>query len=88
MAFRGKVQDGARLVFVEQSRQQIEISDVALDENMAWVALQAGQILQVTGIGQLVEIKNRLIALGEPVQHEIAADEPGTAGYENGHCFL
>lgn len=63
------------------------IAQVALHEDVARVALQAGKVFQVAGVGEFIEVEDRLIRLGQPVQHEVAADEAGTTGDENGHCF-
>jgi hypothetical protein len=50
---------------------------------MARVALQRGQVGAVAGVGQLVEVDDGLIARGQPVEHEVAADEAGAAGDKN-----
>jgi hypothetical protein len=42
---------------------------------VACVLLQGGQVVQIAGIGQLVEVENRLIGLGQPVEHKIGTDE-------------
>ena len=42
--------------------------------------LQAGQVLQVAGEGEFVKVDDRLVGLGKPVEHEVAANEAGTAG--------
>jgi len=52
---------------------------------MARIAVQAGEILQVAGVGQLIEVDDRFIRLAQPVEDEISADETGTTGDENAH---
>src|SRR5690606_17607866 len=56
------------------------VADIALHEDVARIALQRAQVLQIAGIGQQIQIEYGLIALGQPVENEIAADEAGTAG--------
>ena len=62
MALCSEVNDGARFVFVEQTRYQVSIANVATYERMSWVALQAGKVLQITGVGEFVEIDNGIVA--------------------------
>ena len=81
--FGGKIDDGAGLVLGKQFGDEVEVADVALDENVAGIATQAGEILEVAGVGQRVEVDDRLVGLRQPVEDEIAADETGTAGDED-----
>jgi hypothetical protein len=37
------------------------VADVALDEVVALVPSQAGEVLQVAGVGELVEVDDRLV---------------------------
>ena len=83
MAFGGKVDDGARAAFGQQAGHQGAVANVALYENVARIALQAGQIGQIARVGELVKVEHRLVAGGQPVEHEIAADETGPAGDKN-----
>ena len=85
MAFGSEVDDGTRLMSVEQLVEQGAVIDVAFDEDMAQVAGQRLQVGQVAGVGQRVEVDDALVALREPVEHEVAADETGAAGDKNGH---
>ncbi len=50
---------------------------------MTAIAFQAGKVLQVAGVSQLVQIKHRLIALRQPVHDKIRADKAGTARDQN-----
>jgi len=83
VALGGEVDDGARLLFGEQFADQGAVADVALDEDVALVAVQAGEVLQVAGVGEFVEIEDRLVVLSQPVEDEVRADEAGAAGDEN-----
>ena len=81
--FGGKIDDGAGLVLGEQFGDEVEVADVALDEDVARITLQGGEVLEVAGVGQRVEVDDRFIRLRQPVEDEIAADEAGAAGDEN-----
>ncbi|MOA30968.1 hypothetical protein D3C78_1520960 [compost metagenome] len=83
--FRREVDHGPRPVLSQQTIHQRPVADIAMHEGMARVPFQAGEILQVAGVGQLVEADHRFVMAGEPVQHEVGADEAGAAGYEDGH---
>ena len=49
--FGGKIDDGARLVLGKQPGDEIEVADVALDEEVARVAIQGGEVFEIAGIG-------------------------------------
>lgn len=85
MGFRGEVEDRPRLVLGEQAGYQLAIADIAGDEGVPGVAVEAGEVLPVAGVGELVEADHRLVMQGQPVEHEIGADEAGAAGHENRH---
>ncbi len=88
MAFGGEVQHSAGFVLGYQSDHQREVTQVTLNKGMACIALQAGDVFQVTGVGEFVEIDYRLVALGQPVEHEVAANEASAPCNKNGHDFL
>lgn len=41
------------------------------------VAPQAGEVFQIAGVGEFVEVDDGLIRLGAPVKHEIGTNEAG-----------
>ena len=61
----------------------VAVAQVALHEHMACIAAQAGEVFEVAGVGQFVEIDNGVVASSQLVEHEIAADEPCAAGDED-----
>ena len=67
----------------EEAVDEQPIADVAVHEKVAGLTVYAGQVLEIARIGQGVQIDHRLVAVGQPVQHEIAADESGAAGNQN-----
>ena len=77
--FGGEIDDGARLVLGEQAADKVKVADVALDEGVARVTVQANEVLAVAGVGELVEGDDGLVGLSQPVEDEIAADETGAA---------
>ena len=60
------------------------VGDVPLDEGQAGVVEHVGQVLQAAGVGELVEDDDAGAGLGEGEPHEVAADEAGAAGDEQG----
>jgi len=56
MAFGGEIQHCIGLVLLQQARDQGAIADIALHENMVVVTLQRCQRVQVSRIGQGVQI--------------------------------
>lgn len=87
MAFGGKVQHGAGAVLGEQGIYQGAVTQVALHEDMARIALQAREVFQVAGVGEFVEVDDRLVGLDQPVEHKIATNEAGTASDQNCHSL-
>ncbi len=83
VGFGREVDDGARLVLGQQAVDQRAVADVALHEDVVRIALERRQGLEVAGIGQLVEVDDGLVALREPVENEIGADEAGAPGYQD-----
>ena len=81
--FGGKIDYGAGLMLGEEFGDEVEVADVALDEAVARVALHRGQVLEVAGVGQRVEVDDGLGQLGQPVEDEVAADEAGATSNEN-----
>ena len=48
---------------------------------MARIALQGSNVLQIASISQLVEVDDGFVALRQPVEHEIRANETGASSY-------
>ena len=88
MGFGGEVEYRTRLVLGQQLGDEIGIADIAVDQAMARVIFQRGKIVGVAGVGQLVQRDDRLIALGEPVEHEIRTDKAGATGDNDTHYSL
>src|SRR6202040_4333290 len=67
----------------QQMAYQVAITQRAADEDFECIAFKRGQIAEIAGVGQLVEVDDRLDAGVEPVENEIGTDEPGTSGHQN-----
>ena len=56
-------------------------------EGVAGVVLDVAQVLEVAGVGELVEVDDLdVVVLGEHVAHEVGADEAGAAGDHESHA--
>jgi hypothetical protein len=86
VALGREVHDGARPVLGQQAVEQGAVADVAVHEAVAASPCSAGQVGEVAGVGQRVEVDDRLAGWRQPVEHEVAADEAGAAGDEYGHA--
>jgi hypothetical protein len=61
--------------------QQGGILNVALYEGVVRAAFYVAQVLQVAGIGELVEVHDAVVRIALHKQpHHMRADEPGTSG--------
>jgi hypothetical protein len=65
MALSGEVDDGTGLMMrAAAGSTRARVTNVALHEDVAGVALQAAQGFQVAGVGEFVEVDHRLIRSG------------------------
>ena len=83
MRFGREVDDGTGLVLCQQAFEQGGVANVALHEYVAGVALHAGQVVQIACVGEFVEVDHGLVGVGNPVEHEVGANEAGAASYQN-----
>ncbi len=62
----------------EEAGDEVAVADVAVDELVAGVGLDVAQVLEVPGVGQLVEVDDADVRVApEDVADEVAADEAG-----------
>ena len=85
MTFRGEVHHRARTMGRQDALQERAIGDVAADESVARAPLDLGEAREVAGVGELVEVAERLVAMREPVEHEVRTDEAGAARHQDRH---
>jgi len=48
------------------------------------IPLDRSEVLEVSGVGELIEIDNGVPLEGDPVEDEVGSDESGTAGDKDG----
>ena len=83
MGFRRKVHQRVDLMLLEQRTHLCLIANVALDEQVARIACNVREAVQISGIGQRVENHHATFPrVGQPVVYEVRADEARTPGYE------
>jgi hypothetical protein len=87
VALGGEVDERPRAVLGQEPRHEFPVGDVTPHEPVPRVAREAREVGQVAGVGELVEVHDRLVGAGEPVEHEVAADEAGAAGDEDHGCM-
>jgi hypothetical protein len=75
--------DGVRLMFSQQLTDEIAVYDVTPNELMPRVASYAIEIVQVSRVGQFVEINNGSFSVLHALQDEVRPDESRAAGDEN-----
>ncbi|MPM69922.1 hypothetical protein SDC9_116870 [bioreactor metagenome] len=83
MRFGRKIHNRARLMLFEQTLDQCRVSDITLDEMVARIALQGLKVLQIARVGELVNVDHRLVVDGQPVQHEVGANETSATSNKN-----
>jgi hypothetical protein len=71
VAFGGKVNDCARLRFLEEIEDELAVGDVALNERIIAMVGDRLEIGKVTRVGQLVEVEERGAFLLKPAQDEV-----------------
>mgnify|MGYP000302398362 CR=1 FL=1 len=52
---------------------------------MPRITFELFKVFQVTGVGEQVEIDDRLVGLLQPIKYEVGTDKACSAGDENGH---
>ena len=78
MGLGGEVDD--EVGFVDEGRRHRDIRHVAPDKAVPRIVNHAAQVLNATGVGELVEGGDTPVRmLGQGIPHEIAADEARTA---------
>ncbi|MDF0674978.1 MAG: hypothetical protein P0120_11680 [Nitrospira sp.] len=88
MTLSREIDHRTRTVLGQQSIDERRITDIASHEQMPRIPLEAGKIVQIARIGELVEIDQALLVLRQPVKNEVGTDKPGAAGDQNGHGMM
>jgi hypothetical protein len=82
VGFGCEIDDRARLMFREQTRDESAVCDVPVNEDVALVAFEGDQVLGIACVSERVEVHHALIAPAQPFEHEVRTDEAGAAGDE------
>jgi hypothetical protein len=86
MGLGGKVHDGTRPVLREELGDKRGIPNVTSDKGVPRVPLKGGQILEISRVGELVEVDDAIGLARDPIEDEIRTDESGAASDEDrGH---
>jgi hypothetical protein len=80
--FGGEVDDRARPVLAQQ-RVDLRGSPMSPRTKTCRGRRDRLQVAEVAGVRELVEVDDGLARGGEPVEHEVGADEAGAAGDED-----
>ena len=88
VGFGGEVHYRVDSFFGEEPLDQSSIADVALDEAVAGIGGDVGQVLEVAGVGELVEVDQAYVGAALQAEpHEVRADKAAAAGDEKVfHC--
>jgi hypothetical protein len=79
-----QVDHAVEAVFGKQPVHESGVHDVAFEKSIIGGLLNVSEVGEVTGVGQLVEVKN--VVVGMPVYEQpyyVGTDEPGPAGNQN-----
>ena len=81
----GEVEDDVGRGLAQSVATDVAIADVALDEAVARVVGDGGEVVEIAGVGEpVVDDDLGLGLVFEQVVDEVRADEPGAARYEIG----
>jgi hypothetical protein len=83
VAFRSKMEDRARAMLIENVAEMCAIDNVTANKLVTRVTLDGCKVLQISGIGQLVQNHHRGSTLCQPLQDKIGTNKTGSAGYHN-----
>jgi hypothetical protein len=83
MAFRSEVDNGARLVRFQKPPHQIAFANVALNKRVSGERRDTLQILQVSRVGQFVEVYEQCRLVPYLLQNEVGTDKSRASRDQN-----
>ena len=83
MRLCSKINYGRDIMLREHFPNCVAITDVSTNKMIIRMVGDRHQVLQISGISELVEIDHGPDVQPKPVQHEIRADKPGATSYQN-----
>ena len=79
MSFRGEIDDGSETALQQLVHHRC-LGDVPAHKAVVVVVGHIGEIFQVTGVGEFVQVSDfEIVTLAEQVVYKVRADEAGTA---------
>ena len=84
MGLGGKIDDGTGSVLGEQFGNEFGIPYVTAHEGMPWITINGDKVLQIAGVGQLIEINDGILPERDPIENKVGTNESGAAGDEDG----
>ena len=72
-------------LFRQQLVNQDSITDIALNEAIAWIACNRNEILRIPGVSEFVKIHNMRALFGDNQPNEGRPDKARSAGNEKFH---
>ena len=88
MGLRREVDHAVHLLFLHQGEHALEVADVHLDEPVVGPVLDVLEIREIARVGELVQVDDPVLRIFVHEQpHDVAADEAGAAGNEDGSTF-
>ena len=83
VAFGSKVDDSPWPMFLQERLHPRTVAKIPFDEDVPGVRCHIGKRVDVAGIRQFVEVDDRRWLVRDPLPHKLAANETGSAGYED-----
>src|SRR5215475_7054916 len=71
MAFGREVDYGLRPVLFQNLRNRLDIADVRTEKGIAWITGKFRKVLQISCVGQAVDINNEICCGAHPVMDEV-----------------
>jgi hypothetical protein len=78
--FCGQMHDGIRLMLTQNTINLVSITDINAFERIPLALTDFSQRLKVAGVGQLIDVNDRVGGTGDDMANDCRADKPGTAG--------
>ena len=86
MGLRCEVDDHIRLLLLKELEDEGPVGDIALYELVVGLILHGLQVLQIAGIGQLIQVQDHILRIGiYKILYHHAADKAGAACYDDFH---
>ncbi len=86
MAFSSEVHYGLRLVLSEQPAHELAVADITSYKDMSRITVQTPQVIEITGIRELVQVDNASSGTRYPIQNKIGPDKTGATCNQDLHC--